>query len=1132
MDKSTAAHTNEQARTKTISYSWTIFALPASIFLSGIVLSLALGSLEQQENLYLAKTQVSSTLGNIQTRLESAIRSTFDVTEGIAQLVRLDGDITAAHFQGIAREAISLQPQIKHVVLAPNDIVDNVFPIQANEKFIGVDYRNLADQYGALLRSRENRTSLLAGPVQLIQGGKAFVNRRPVFVTDATGKDQYWGSVSVGADYQKLLLVGGISSINDLQVALRGQDGLGSAGGIIFGDPTLFKEDAVITTVEVPGGTWQLAALPKEGWITNSFYESPMLLFALFCTGFFTYFSAKLIISHQLIEKRQQDLTEETTSRKIIQLSLQQSESRFRALFERSPDPIWIVSLESICVDADAAAIETFGLRSHQKSYRVNPADISPKYQSDGQLSSVKSKEMLDIALAKGAHRFEWLHTRADGSTFPSEVTLCSVILSGQPMVYAVVRDVTVRKTAEEALFTQKSLLLNIVNNAPSLIYVYDTKGNLALCNRMFEKATGFTFAELEGKPRASHMPETQARIFQGNDNEVLSAGAILRFEENITHNGAIHTYLTTKCVLKDGGGFATGVLGISTDITKIKKNTEQLRLAGVVIDHTADGVIITNERGHILSVNNAYTTISGFSAKESIGLRPNILVSENQDNSFYREIIRYLKERGFWQGELWSRRKNGEMYPQWMTINTVYNDSGKITNYVAVFSDFSVINKTKSDLERISHYDPVTGLPNRSLFQKRLQRAIEQTQGGDLILAVIVLDLDDFKTVNDSLGHAQGDMLLQIAAARFQTCIRPSDTVSRLGGDEFAFILGNLATTDEVNLVAEKLLSSLEQPFDLKGASTLITASLGIAIASNESASPEQLLRQADTAMNGKKENGRNGYRFYQAEMTLRAQERMDGERFLRRAVLGQEFEVWYQPKIDIKTNEFVGAEALVRWRDPINGLIPPADFIPLAESTGLIIQIGEQVIDIVCQDIKRWCENGISPGVIAVNVAALQIERSDYVELMNSTLQKYNISANTLEVEVTESLMLASPEHSKAVLHNLQGMGISTAIDDFGTGYSSLAYLKLLPINSLKIDRNFISDLPHDEKDVAITKAIISLGQALGFKIVAEGVENEEQHIFLKEQGCDLGQGYFYSRPMSGAALELWLTQRAMTL
>ncbi|MCX2901547.1 EAL domain-containing protein [Pseudomonas mandelii] len=1104
------------------------FVLPVSILLTGIALSISLGSLDVREESHQAKAQVISKLANMRAHLESEIRSTFDVTEGIVQLLRLDGRITSEHFNGMAKQAIASQPQIRHIALAPKDVVYNVFPLEGNEGVLGLDYRKIPNQYGVLLRSREQKTSLLAGPVELVQGGKGFIHRRPVFVSGSGGEDLYWGNVSVVADVNRLLNASGLSKETSLQIVLRGADGLGAQGNIIFGEPTVSQKDAITTSVDVPGGSWELAALPKDGWPTGFIFKSPLFIVALTCTAFFTYFAAQLSKSHKLIRLRHAELAKEVKDRQAVEQSLIQSEARFRALFERSPDPIWILRASGVCIDANSAALSVFGFEDLTKLYRIKATDIAPPMQSDGQSTELKAQTMLKTALATGVHRFEWLHKRADGTIFPAEVTLCTVTLSGEPMLYAVVRDISERIQAKEALLTQKALLQDIVDNAPSLIYVYDTEGKLRLCNRMFEQAAGYTFEEMEGKTRESYLATDEARILRKNDIEVLSYGGILCFEDQLKQFGQKRIYLTTKCVLRRTDGLPTGVLGISTDITDTKQKTDQLHLAGIVLDHTADGVIITNARGNILSVNRAYTIITGFTAEESIGIKPGILISEKQNNAFYRDILSSLKSSGFWRGELWNRRKDGELYPEWMTINAVYNDVGKLINYVAVFSDISAINRSQSDLERMSHYDPITALPNRALFHERLQHSLDLSLSYNRLLAVIVLDLDGFKTVNDSLGHSMGDLLLQQAAARFVSCIQSEDIVCRLGGDEFAFILGNLTYPTDTIIIARKLLASLQEPFDLKGSSTLLTASIGISVAPRDSETAEQLLRQADTAMYGAKEGGRNDYRFYQPEMTLRAQEKMNSERLLRRAVLNHEFEVWYQPKVNLLNDKIAGAEALVRWRDPIHGLVSPADFIPLAENTGLIIQIGEQVIDLVCGDIRRWTDNCISHGVIAINVAALQIERSNYVETIQSALEQYDLPANVLEVEVTESLMMASPEHSKAILSTLQSLGISTSIDDFGTGYSSLAYLKLLPIDSLKIDRTFISDLPHDKSDVAITKTIVELGHALGFRIIAEGVETEEQNAFLKEIGCDQGQGYLYGRPMPAADFENWLNQR----
>jgi diguanylate cyclase (GGDEF)-like protein/PAS domain S-box-containing protein len=1110
-----------------LSHNWSLRSvlLPISILLLGTLLSVTLGHLDVQQESSKDRAQVTSKLTGVRAHLEGQINSTFDATEGIAQLLRLDGGITTAHFEGMAEQAMALQSHIHHIALAPNDVIRSVYPIKGNEGVLGVDYRNLPGQYAAVLRSRESRAPVLAGPIDLFQGGRGFIHRRPVFVTSQDGTDHYWGAASVVADVDALLEAGGINARGTLELALRGEDGLGSNGKMIWGNPAVFTEDAITTSVDVPGGTWQLAAIPREGWRSNTLFTSPLFIFALTCTGFFTFLAAQLSRSHRLIRQRHAQLAKEIEEREIAELSLVQSEARFRALFERSPDPIWILRRGGICSDANTAALKLFGYEDLETLHEVKATDISPPFQSDGQSTTKKAQVMLNMAMEKGVHRFEWLHKSADGVVFPAEVTLSTVALSGKLMLYAVVRDISDRKKAEQALLTQTTLLQDVVDNAPSLIYVFDLQGNLQLCNLMFERAVGLSFAEMNGRPRESFLTSEEAGTQRQNDEQVLATGSAMRFEEAIDRNNTTHVYLTTKCVLYDNDGQQTGVLSISTDITEIKQRTEQLRLAGVVLENTADGVIITNALGHIVSINKAFSDITGFSAEESIGLKPSILISEEQDLDFYRDIQETLKANGFWRGELWNRRKNGTLYPKWMTINTVLDEFGQPINYVAVFSDMSAINQSQSELDRMAHYDPITGLPNRLLFQERLQHSLDLSLSYDQALAVLLVDLDGFKTVNDSLGHSMGDLLLQQAGIRFSQCIRLEDTISRIGGDEFAIILNNLSQPTDAIVVAKKLLMSLQEPFDLRGNSTLLTASIGIAVAPQDSETPEQLLRQADTAMYGAKEGGRNDYRFYQPEMTLRAQERLILERSLRRAVKNHEFEVWYQPKINLMSDKVEGAEALVRWRDPVHGLICPADFIPLAESTGLIIQIGEQVVDRVCRDIRHWIDSDIACGVVAVNVAAIQIDRTDYVETLRAALYKYDLPASVLEVEVTESLMMASPEHSREVLSTLQSLGITTAIDDFGTGYSSLAYLKMLPINSLKIDRSFVSDLPHDKNDVAITKTVVELGHALGFKIVAEGVETAEQSSFLRSIGCDQGQGYLYARPMPAIAFESWL-------
>ncbi|TDF84129.1 bifunctional diguanylate cyclase/phosphodiesterase [Pseudomonas sp. H9] len=709
--------------------------LPIGFALIGIGFSVALGRLDVQRQESELVANAAARLSGVRAALEAQLRSAFAETEGIAQLLSADGQISPGHFHDMARQAMASVPHILHISLAPGDVIADVYPLFGNRSIIGLDYRHLPDQYPMLQRARDHYSPVLAGPVQLYQGGRGLIYRRPVFLKGHKGVKMYWGNVSIVADIDRLLSAAGLDLDPGFEMALRGTDGQGSVGGMIWGDANLFDEHAVTVNVDVPGGLWQLAASPLGGWPSMSLFASPLFLFALTCTALFSVFVAQL------------------------------------------------------------------------------------------------------------------------------------------------------------------------------------------------------------------------------------------------------------------------------------------------------------NRSNHLINLRN-----------------------------------RELKQ-------------------------------------------------SQAQLERLAHFDVITGLPNRVLFNQRLQQAISR----DPRLAVLVLDIDGFKQVNDSLGHPMGDLLLQQATARFVQLIDDQDGLCRLGGDEFAFFL--TGTEQACIEQVQGLLQALQLPFDLNGNAALVTGSIGLAWCPEHGQGSDRLVRHADTAMYAAKESGRNAWRLYHPDMTLRLQAQLSLEHNLRRALKSNEFELWYQPKIDLFSGRVKGAEALLRWRDPEHGLVSPAQFIPLAERTGLIIPLGEKVLDLACAQIAAWRAADCLPGPLAINVAALQIERSDYVASLSQTLKRYDLPATLLEVEITESLLMESQQQACAALAQLQAMGVATAVDDFGTGYSSLAYLKSLPIDHLKIDRAFIKDLPADDDAVAITRAIIDLGHALGFRITAEGIETQAQYHFLRNAGCDQGQGFLMGRPMPAEAMQAWL-------
>jgi diguanylate cyclase (GGDEF)-like protein len=727
-----------------------LLLLPACVLLIGVALSVFVGQLDLQHRHTEERADVRLRLSLLSAQAQTQVRNTFSQTEGITQLLSVDGSISAEHFHGIVDQAKAAVPALRHVVLAPNDVIADVWPLLGNEVLVGKDYRSLPDQYPLIHLARSLGIPILAGPIDLVQGGRGLVYRRPVFRLPSGIATQYWGMVSVVVDVDALIRSTAVNAEGPLLLALR--DRLGKP---VWGEQQAFADDPVLTGIEIPGGRWELAGMPRAGWSAFNLLDSSVFALSLLASAVFSAFALQMGRSHALVARRNDELNSE-------------------------------------------------------------------------------------------------VHER--------------------------------------------------------------------------------TLAEQR--------------------------------------------------------------------------------------------------------------------------------------------------------------------------------------------------------LEQLAHFDAVTGLANRVLFRQRLVDALDEVSYRGRSLGVMILDIDGFKIINDTLGHATGDLLLRQATRRFLDNVAAGDSVARLGGDEFGFILHDLERPEDAVHMVRDLLRSLTLPFDLNGNMAQVTASIGVAISPLDGDSAEDLLRHADTAMYSAKEAGRNDFRFYQAAMTEQIQRRVDMEHALRRALANGEFEVWYQPKLDLASGRLEGAEALLRWRDPQHGLVMPADFIPLAERTGLIIAIGEWVLDQACQHIRQWRAQGCFTAKVAINVAAPQIERGDFVATVRQALQRHGLPGEALEVEVTESLLLESHEAASGVLRQLQAMGVTTAIDDFGTGYSSLAYLKRLPIDHLKVDRAFIRDLPGDQDFVAIVQAIIALKRAMNFRMTAEGIETKAQYDFLRDAGCDAGQGYYISEPVPAPEFAAWLRRNSVCL
>ncbi|NWG86700.1 MAG: EAL domain-containing protein [Hydrogenophilaceae bacterium] len=564
-----------------------------------------------------------------------------------------------------------------------------------------------------------------------------------------------------------------------------------------------------------------------------------------------------------------------------------------------------------------------------------------------------------------------------------------------------------------------------------------------------------------------------------------------------------------------DKSGMARSMLGTTQDITDSKRLEERLRLAAQVLASTKDGVMITSPQGRIIEVNAAFSKIMGYSAEEVVGQNPRMWKSERHPPQFYQELWASLNRTGHWQGELWNRRKNGEIFPAWQTISAVRNEGGQLTHYVSVFSDISGIVQSQAELAHLAHHDPLTDLPNRLLFLDRLHQALSHAKREQSQLALLFLDLDRFKHINDSLGHLVGDELIQEVAKRLNDTLRQDDTRARMGGDEFILMLENLRNEQDAAHLADKLLQVLAEPYRVRGHELYVTASIGISLYPRDADTPEALVSNADAAMYRAKAAGRNVYSFYTQALTLEAMERVRLESDLRGALERGELVLHYQPQVDLRTGQIIGAEALMRWQHKERGLLMPNRFIPIAEDTGLIIELGEWALRQACGQARQWLDQGALLESIAVNVAGPQIQRSDFVATVRRILEETKLPPDRLELEVTENLIMDQAESTVGVLKQLSDLGVYLSIDDFGTGYSSLAYLKRLPIDRLKIDRSFVRDLPMDEEDAAITRAVIALADSLGLRTIAEGVETEAQVALLQKLGCQQAQGFFYGKP-----------------
>ena len=690
---------------------------------------------------------------------------------------------------------------------------------------------------------------------------------------------------------------------------------------------------------------------------------------------------------------------------------------------------------------------------------------------------------------------------------------------------------ITERKKAEETLRESEARYSRVMEGADQGYWEWNLITGKVAVNARFESMLGFEPGERDLVPGnwATYVyPDDLKKAMESFGRHLQGETSVYEAEMRCRSKSGewVWIYTRGKIVARDADGNPTIISGTNTNITARKKAEEELRLASLVYQNSSEAMTVTDAEGVIIAVNPAFCALTGYEPDEVVGKNPKILKSGHHGRDFYDEMWRSLKSTGRWQGEIWNRRKNGEIYPEWLSISSIFEEDGSVHRRVALFSDITKKKELETLLWQQANIDLLTGLPNRRMFLDRLDQEVRKASRHGESVALMFLDLDGFKDVNDTLGHDMGDLLLRQTAERLQACIRDTDVVARLGGDEFTLILGELQETGGIERVASEIISRLSAPFVLGSEQAYVTASIGITLHPQDADKPEDLITNADQAMYAAKRLGKNRHHYYAPSMQQAAQARMRVINDLRDALGRNELLLYYQPIVDMATGKAGKAEALIRWLHPERGMIPPADFISLAEETGMIVEIGDWIFREAASQARRLREKYDPDFQISVNKSPVQF-RSNSISYKTwfDYLHELGLDGDSIVIEITESLLMDTGPLVTSKLDAFRKAGMRMALDDFGTGYSSLSYLKRLDLDFLKIDQSFVRNLREGSDDLILCEAVIMMAHKLGIKVIAEGVETEQQRDLLLAAGCDFGQGYLFSRPVPSGDFEKWL-------
>jgi diguanylate cyclase (GGDEF)-like protein/PAS domain S-box-containing protein len=853
-----------------------------------------------------------------------------------------------------------------------------------------------------------------------------------------------------------------------------------------------------------------------------------------------------------LVSVQARDITDKLRVAEIVL----RSENRYRSLVESALDLI------CVCENGEITFINAAGAEIlHEKNPdrligRKLITLLHPDYQpimDDG--LQVLASELESLSGTGSSMPLKFV--RVDGEIIDVEVAVMPFGAPGEDAFMIEARDITQRLRATESLREREQRLNGILNTVADAIITINDKGLIQSFNPAAERIFGYKSREVIGENvkilvpsphRSKHdrylvdYKETgKAKIIGKTNREEMGQrkdGSLFPIELSVTEMRLGHIRLFTGIVkditvrktAEEELRRAHDQLEIRVDerthelteeIGVRRKTEEKLRLAAEVIANLTEAVVIVDKRFRTTAINPAFSLITGYREDDVIGRMPPFYKSLKKDKELYQRMWKEIDAHGRWEGEYWHKKKNGQEIAVRLSVSAITDEDGRIMQFAAVLTD---ITKRKQDEERIyyqANYDALTDLPNRALFHDRLNQGLATMARLDRRLGLMFIDLDGFKLINDTLGHDIGDLMLQETAVRLSKCIRSGDTVARLGGDEFTVIMPSLKDPRHAPLLGQRILDCLAKPYNLEGHESFISGSIGVTIFPDDGTEANELIKNADSAMYRAKEMGKANYQFFTPDMNADVKERLILKNGLSKALENGEFELFYQPKLEISTNRITGVEALMRWHSDENGLISPVKFIPVLEETGMVVEVGEWALRTACEQHKAWVQAGLPPIRIAVNLSARQLRETSFVPMMERVLKESGVKAESLEIEITESMLMSDSAKAVVALGELHEMGLHVAMDDFGTGYSSLSYLKKFPIDTIKIDRSFVADIATDEDDAEIIKTIISMGRTLNRKVVAEGVETAEQLSILRQYNCDEIQGYYFCRPQPSEKL-----------